>query len=87
MAKEPFDRTKPYVNIGEIGNLPTNKDVERADATIAFVMQNEEEYNRGLLLQLIERYGEEEGKRIFREMILQADQINEAVDVIDSKMR
>ena len=84
MAKEPFDRTKPSVNIGEIGNLPTNEDVERAGATIAFVMQNGEEYKRGLLLQLIEQYGEEEGKRRFWQMILQADQMNEAVQNIDA---
>lgn len=91
MAKEPFDRTKPYVNIGEIGNRPTNEDVGRAGATIAFVVQNGEEYNRGLLLQLIKQYGEKEGNRKFREMILQADQINEAVqnidDGIESKIR
>lgn len=84
MAKEPFDRTKPPVNIGEIGKTPTNEDVERADATIAFVRQKGEEYNRELLLQLIKQYGEEEGKRIFRQMILQADQINEAVQNIDA---
>lgn len=67
MAKEPFDRTKPPVNIGEIGKTPTNEDAERAGATIAFVMQN----------------GEEEGKRIFGQMILQADQMNEEVQNID----
>ena len=53
MGKEPFDRTKPHVNIGKIGETPTQEDMRRADATIAFVMQNGEEYNQELLAKLI----------------------------------
>ena len=87
MGKEPFDRTKPHVNIGKIGETPTQEDMRRADATIAFVMQNGKESNQELLVKLIGIYGEEEGKRIFNQMILQAQEMEAAIDDIDSKIR
>lgn len=91
MGKEPFDRTKPHVNIGKIGETSTQEEMRRAVDTIAFVMQNGEEYNQELLAKLISTYGEEEGKRIFNQMILQAQEMNDTMqnigDDIESKIR
>lgn len=63
MFKEKFDRSKPHVNIGTIGH------VDHGNATTQAAFQHAqdsyEKYAQTVLQDLINEYGEEEGKRRF----------------------
>lgn len=83
MTKEKFERKSNYKNIGEIGRENTNENSNIVDYTFDWIIQNREEYKQQLLQSLIEQYGEEEGKRQFEIMQLEAEERSKAIENID----
>ena len=79
--KEKFDRNKSPVNIGEIGVTAGSKDMFYSALKLA--KQGIEEHNQELLKNLIDTYGEDEGKQIFEEMKKNRERYNNAIDNID----
>lgn len=81
MSKEKFDRSKPHVNIGDI------KTVDHGTATteyaIKYVQEGYKKYTQMILQDLINKYGEEEGKRYFEILKQNAKDIDNAIQNID----
>ena len=82
MTKEKFDRSKSYPNIGTIGVVDesSKERVKLAYSTFSSMISDAREYNRQVLMSLIEQYGEEEGKRRYDALKQYAKERNDAID-------
>lgn len=85
MEKEKFERFKPHANIGTIGTSEefSKEKVKFAYSTIGSIFSDANEYNKSVLENLIEQYGEEEGKRRYDVLKKHAEERWEAIDRID----
>ena len=83
MTREKFDRKLNYKKISEIGRDNINENSNIVSYTFDWIIQNREEYKQQLLQSLIEQYGEEEGKRQFEIMQLEAEERSKAIENID----
>ena len=86
MPKEKFNRNAPRVNIGEIAKKHAEGHESRmgiASSAIDLSVSNLEKYNQQKLQNLIEQYGELEGKKRFEIMIQEAQAIFEKIQKLD----
>ena len=75
MTKEIFDRTRPHKNIGDIIENDRDNNSNRKGSQINSLLGNKPEvinyFNKKMLENLINQYGEVEGKKIFESVKLQ----------------
>lgn len=70
MAKEKFDRSKPHVNIGEIGrNNITHNNYARAIELFQYFEEEARKKNEQLLNDLVDKYGLEVGYEKYLELM------------------
>lgn len=82
MSKEKFERSKPHVNIGDIKTVDHGKSTTAS--AFQHAQQSYEKYAQMVLQDLINEYGEEEGKRRFEILKQEAIERYNAFQNIDS---
>ena len=82
MSKEKFDRSKLHVNIGDIKTVNHGK--YTTEAAFQHAQESYEKYAQMVLQDLINEYGEEEGKRRFEILKQEAIERYSAFQNIDS---
>lgn len=80
--KEKFERLKPHVNIGDIKTVDHGKST--IEAAFKHSQESYEKYAQIILQDLINEYGEEEGKKRFDDLIQQTKESYQDYKNIDS---